>query len=192
MTNVIEKTVSYLSIETPCGLDTTSTLPAPTPFKQACAAANEACKIDRDKTCTSTLSLENRVRPDFASHNGAGWQGRMVIKHSYGKNCTGTCAQVVHTALTYFHSKETYILSKMTNILSKETYIDAGWQGRTGIKHFYGTNCKGTCAQLFHTKFTYFPPKRRMFTQKRRQFTQKRRKFTPTRRIFRKYCGRRE
>ena len=27
------------------------------------------------------------MRPDFSGHN-AGWQERMVIRHSYGKNCT--------------------------------------------------------------------------------------------------------
>jgi len=88
-TNVIEKMVFYLSIETPCVLNDAAALPTPSASKQACTAANEACKSDRDKTCASTLSLANTVRPDFSSHNGAGWQGRMVIKHSYGKNCTG-------------------------------------------------------------------------------------------------------
>jgi len=139
--------------------------------------------LDRDKTCTSPLSLQRRGRPAFAWHNGVGCQGRTVIKHSYGENCTGTCAQLVHTELTYFPSKETYIHSKETIVLSKETFIDAGCQGRMVIKHSYGGNCAGTCAQLVPTNFTCFHLKEtHIFTQKRRVFTQKRR-------IWRRYCG---
>jgi len=99
-TNIEDKTVSYISIETPCASSDVGELPATVnSLKQACVSAEEACKVDRDVT-TPALQSADRQRPDFTSHfNDASWQERMVIHHSYGKDCTG-----IANADTFFNT----------------------------------------------------------------------------------------
>ena len=88
-TNILDQTVAYLSVESACGISAAA-LPQP-PAKlgaPACPAGSE-CRTDRDKVCTST-DATNRLRPDFTAHMGnTNWLDRMVIYHSYGKDCTG-------------------------------------------------------------------------------------------------------
>ena len=87
-TNVLEKTVSYVHVDAPCATTMTS-VPARTTFKNVCVGPGApSCKADNENTCQQFGS--NKERPDFTSHmNGTGWQERMVIYHSYGKDCTG-------------------------------------------------------------------------------------------------------
>jgi hypothetical protein len=94
-TNTENKWISYVDILSPC--ETQKILPNTARLRnQACTSDSEPCKSDRDKTCQA-LSMHNRIRPDFSAHNGPSWQERMVILHSYGKNCTG-----LPNALDYF------------------------------------------------------------------------------------------
>ena len=87
LTNVVERTVSYILVDAPCVDNDVESLGSAPPLKQACTDDAEACKKDRDAT-TPSLELADRARPSFEGHNGATWEERMVIYHSYGKDCT--------------------------------------------------------------------------------------------------------
>jgi len=87
-TNIIEDTVSYVSVETACADNHATRLPKPPPLQPACVKTDEACKISHDNTCAG-LNPQSE-RPDFSAHYGGnGWRDRMVVNHAYGKDCTG-------------------------------------------------------------------------------------------------------
>jgi len=84
-TNTVENTVSYVSVEAECS-GSGQALPASVPaLVQACTQSSEPCTVDRAKT---TSPATNFMRPDFEGHNGPTWQERMVVWHSYGKDCS--------------------------------------------------------------------------------------------------------
>ena len=93
LTNSEDKTVSYLSLQAACpeSAVSASALPlAPVALNQACVADCEVCTKDREKTCSSSLTLTDRMRPDLGwmMSESSDWQERMVIHYSYGKDCT--------------------------------------------------------------------------------------------------------
>ena len=93
LTNSEDKTVSYLSLQAACpeSAVSASALPlAPVALNQTCVADCEVCTKDREKTCSSSLTLTDRMRPDLGwmMSESSDWQERMVIHYSYGKDCT--------------------------------------------------------------------------------------------------------
>jgi len=88
-TNIIEDTVSYVSVDTACAANDATPLPKPPPLQQACVKTDEACKKSHDNTCPTARTSLEKERPDFSAHYGGNeWQGRMVVNHAYGKDCT--------------------------------------------------------------------------------------------------------
>ncbi|EKX35446.1 hypothetical protein GUITHDRAFT_118362 [Guillardia theta CCMP2712] len=99
--NALTKEVNYIQVDDACKEDEQPLPPAPAQLNLACTTPGESCWGTRNLTCqvrdqVGIPGTGRRVdvgeRPDFSAHM-TNYNERMVIFHSYGKNCSALFAR---------------------------------------------------------------------------------------------------
>uniref|UniRef100_A0A7S0DX39 EGF-like domain-containing protein n=1 Tax=Hanusia phi TaxID=3032 RepID=A0A7S0DX39_9CRYP len=98
--NAISREVSYVQVDSAC-VEASLPPPAPAQLQLACTSPEESCWGTRNETCYakdlvgipgSARRVDRGQRPAFGEHM-ANYNERMVIFHSYGKNCSSLFAR---------------------------------------------------------------------------------------------------